>query len=468
VADIFTNARILVVDDEAIVREFFMEALTRREAETLTANDGVQARDLLESTPVDLVITDLKMPNMDGMKLLQHIMGCHPLVPVIILTAFGTVDNAVEAMRLGAFDYICKPITDLAQLELALSRALQHRRLLVENRQLLGELTHRYRFDRLVGSSPNMRRIFELLATVAPTPTTVLVQGDSGTGKELVARAIHFNSPRARAPFIKVNCAALPEGLMESELFGHEKGAFTGAIRTTQGKFEAAANGTLLLDEISELPLGLQAKMLRVLQEREIQRVGSNDSLRVDVRVIATTNVDLEKAVKENRFRQDLFYRLNVIPIKIPTLSKRREDIPMLSYHFLSRFNKLHGRKVEKISDEAMRYLASAPWPGNVRELENTIERAVVLCPGDQIELAHFFLTDEPPVLPVLPTAAAPSAPSLTVGGMMTLYELEKQHILTTLKAYDGQRHRTAELLGISVRTLRNKLNEYRQAGESV
>ena len=463
--DILKGARLLVVDDEEIVRDFFVEALTRRGIQTLTCADGVEARDLLESTLVDMVITDVRMPNMDGMELLRHILGFHPTVPVIMLTAYASIENAVEAMRTGAFDYISKPVTDLKQLDIILTRAMQHRLLLVENQQLRGELTERYHFDRLVGPGARMQHIFELLATVAPTQATVLVQGASGTGKELVARAIHYNSPRAKAPFIKVNCAAMPEGLIESELFGHERGAFTGAIRTTIGKFAAANGGTILLDEIGELPLGVQAKLLRVLQEREFQRVGSTETVKADVRLVATTNVDIDKALSEGRFRQDLFYRLNVIPIKLPLLSERREDIPVLAYHFLRRYSRMHDRQIERISEQAMRWMVNAPWPGNVRELENAIERAVVMCRGERLELADFFITEEVPSLPEQPrvTAVEPSA-----GQAMNLAELEKQHILQTLRTQNGHRAQTAQLLGISIRTLRNKLNEYRRAGEDI
>ena len=472
--DILKDASILVVDDKAIVRDFFTEYLNRRGVNVQTAVDGKDAAQALDVSQPDLIIADLKMPNMDGMELLRYVVGHHPSIPVIILTAHGDVSKAVSAMQLGAFDFVEKKgsaLEDLDDLQNRLLRALSFRRLLEENRQLRGEINDRYRFDRLVGPSPQMQRIFELIATVAPTPTTVLVLGGSGTGKELVARAIHFNSPRAKAPFVKVNCAAMPEGLIESELFGHERGAFTGAVRTTQGKFEAAHGGTLLLDEIGELPLGLQGKLLRVLQEREFQRIGSNETVKVDVRLIATTNVDLDSAIKDGKFRQDLYYRLNIIPIKLPPLSQRREDIPILAFHFLRRYAKLHGRKLERISDHTLRWLAAAPWPGNVRELENAIERAVVLCRGDQIEISDFFLHEAPPAEASITGAALPSFPasSTYVGGeVTTLAELEKHHILSVLRAQNGHRAQTAELLGISIRTLRNKLNEYREAGGKI
>ena len=463
--DILNGARFLVVDDEEIVRDFFSEMLSRRNAVIMTCKDGAEAKELLEKNLFDLVITDYKMPNMNGMELLRYILGFHPTIPVIMLTAYGTIEGAVEAMQVGAFDYLQKPVTNLNDLEIRLHRALMHRNLLVENQELKGELSERYSFDKLVGPSPEMQRIFKLLATVAPTQATVLIQGESGTGKELVARAIHYNSPRAKGPFIKVNCAALPEGLIESELFGHEKGAFTGAIKTTRGKFEAANGGTLLMDEIGEMPRGLQAKLLRILQEREFQRVGSNETVKVDVRLLATTNVDLDDAIKEKRFRKDLFYRLNVIPIKLPPLSHRQGDIPILAYHFLRRYSRMHGKEALMISDEAMRHLTSASYPGNVRELENAIERAVVMSQGEQVELADFFIYEEIPKEYAVPLT---TVQDFSVSHSMSIAELEKKHILQTLRTNEGHRARTAEMLGISIRTLRNKLNEYRQAGERI
>jgi len=463
--DILSGVRLLVVDDEEIVRDFFIEALSRRNAVVTTSKDGAEAKELLEKDPFDMIITDIKMPNMNGMELLKYVIGFHPTIPVVMLTAFGTIEGAVEAMSAGAFNYLQKPITDLNKLDMVLRPALQHRRLLVENQQLRSELSDRYSFDKLVGPSPEMQRIFKLLSTVAPTQATVLIQGESGTGKELVARAIHYNSPRAKEPFIKVNCAALPEGLIESELFGHEKGAFTGAIKTTRGKFEAANGGTLLLDEIAEMPKGLQAKLLRVLQEREFQRVGSNENVKVDVRMLATSNIDLDKAIKEKRFRKDLFYRLNVIPIKLPPLSQRQGDIPVLAYHFLRRFSRMYGKSAERISNQALRYLTHASWPGNVRELENAVERAVIMSHGEHVELSDFFVYEE---IPEIPEGSSMTVDKLAADSIMTIAELEKQHILRTLNANNGHRARTAESLGISIRTLRNKLNEYRQAGEKI
>lgn len=474
------GARVLIVDDESYIREFLRDTMTPWGVEVLEASDGEEAIPLIDEEPLDLVITDLKMDRVGGMEVLDHCVAHYPDLPVIILTAFGTVAGAVEAMKKGAFDFLEKNIAEIDQIQLVVSRAVTYHRLLIENRQLRRSLEQRTSLDQLVGPGLKMQRIFEIITTVAPTQATVLITGPSGTGKELVARAIHAHSTRKEGPFIKVNCAALPETLIESELFGHEKGSFTGAIRTVKGRFEAADGGTLLLDEIGELPLGLQAKLLRALQEREIERIGSTTPIKVDVRVIATTNIDLERAVKEKRFREDLFYRLNVIRIKLPPLSQRREDIPTLAYHFLRRFAQLHQKRVQRISVPAMRYLINAPWPGNVRELENTIERAVVMSQGEEITLGDFFLDQGIPQYPhqqqeiaLVPSGqgelgwsgVGENAPLMTSAKISTLSELERNHILNTLKAMNGHRLRTAQALGISIRTLRNKLHEYRLEG---
>lgn len=464
------DAKILIVDDKELVREFFLAALTKRGYAVQAAVDGQAAAEMLDTEPFDLIISDVLMPRMGGMELLRHVLGHHPLVPVVMLTAFASVENAVEAMRTGAFDYIAKPVTDLAQLDIVLSRALGHRRLLVENQRLRQGLDWSGNSYPMVGPGPAMQRVFDHIARAAPTQATVLVTGASGTGKELVARALHNGSPRASGPFIQLNCAAVPEGLIESELFGHEKGSFTGAVKTTRGRFEAAHGGTLLLDEIGDMPLPLQAKLLRALQERQIERVGSTDPVSVDVRVVATTHRDLEKDVAAGRFRQDLFYRLNVLRIKMPSLAERPGDIPILTYHFLRRFARLHGRPVERISEQGMRYLLNSHWPGNVRELENAVERAVVMCRTEQVELTDFFMDESPPeseaALSRLVENSLPPIEQTPTGGSFTLAEIERRHILATLAAHNGHRLRTAEALGISIRTLRNKLNEYKMGGD--
>jgi DNA-binding NtrC family response regulator len=383
----------------------------------------------------------------------------YPDTQVIMMTAYGTIENAVEAMRLGAFEYITKPFTS-GEIDLVIEKAFEHRRLLDENRYLRNELSNKYCFSSIVGQSKAMQEVFEILKVVAPNHSTVLIEGESGTGKELVARAIHYNSPRRDKPFIKINCAALPEGLIESELFGHEKGAYTHAFSRTRGKFEQANGGTILFDEIGEMAPGLQAKLLRVLQEREFERIGGQETIQVDVRVIATTNRNLQEEVDKNRFRPDLYYRLNVITIQLPPLSRRREDIPLLAQHFLERYCEEYSKNIKGITDEGLSYLARCDWPGNVRELANRIERAVVLCRGEYIDAgdlqaggrAQPSAIDEYPQIPGT-----------------TLRDFEKWIILKTLNSQKYNRTKTAKLLNISIRTLRNKIKEYRELdGEEI
>jgi DNA-binding NtrC family response regulator len=370
------------------------------------------------------------------------------------MTAYGTVDNAVEAMKIGAFDYISKPF-GVDEVLLLVRRALEFRNLQLENRQMKSELEEKYGHRSIVGQSPTMQKVFDLIQTVSQSKSTVLVAGKSGTGKELVARAIHYLSPRKDGPFVKINCAALPAELMESELFGHEKGAFTGAVRRYRGRFERANGGTLLLDEISEMSPILQAKLLRVLQEREFEPVGSTDTIQVDVRIIATTNRHIEKEIEEGNFREDLFYRLNVISIHLPPLAERKSDIPLLASHFLEKYNLENGKAIEGIGDDAIDLLKSYHWPGNVRELENTIERAVVMCTGKYIEAGDVTLQGH---------GMAKSGGGDTLSGIApgtTIADMERSLILKTLEAQGGNRTTTAEILDISVRTLRNKLALY-------
>ena len=453
-----SSSRILVVDDEALVREFLTEALERMGHDVIAVEDGETAVNTIGNREYDLIISDLKMPGIGGLEVLAHATRKTPETPFIILTAHGTIENAVEAMRRGAYDYLSKPI-DHELLKLTVGRALQNRSLVRENRALRNQVEVEQGISALVGESDSLKKIVSMLEVVAPQPVDVLVSGPSGTGKELVARALHWSSPRARAPFIKMNCAALPEGLIESELFGHEKGAFTGAIRTRKGKFEASNGGTILLDEISEMPLALQAKLLRVLQEREFERVGSNETVSVDVRVVATTNRNLAEEVREGRFREDLYFRLNVVPLALPPLSSRPDDIPALAVHFVDKYGERYGRQFEGIDDEAIAYLKAQPWPGNVRELENRIERAVVLARDMIIHRGDITLESEE----LSSTAKGPAT-----FGPVTLGELEKKHILQTLKEMNFNRTKAADRLGISIRTLRNKLNEYREQGEDI
>ncbi len=451
--------RLLVVDDEALVRDFLREALTRRSYQVELAEDGKQAKEAVKNQLFDLVLTDLKMPGISGLDLLRFVKAHQPDTAVIMMTAYGTIENAVEAMRLGAFDYVTKPFTS-GELELILDRAFEHKRLLSENRDLRSELCDKYGFASIIGDSKAMQEVLELMRVVAPNHSTILIEGESGTGKELVARAIHYNCPRKDKPFIKINCAALPEGLIESELFGHEKGAYTHAYQRSRGKFELADGGTILFDEIGEMAPGLQAKLLRVLQEREFERIGGQETIQVDVRVIATTNRNLEEEVEKGRFRKDLYYRLNVISVHLPTLSRRREDIPLLAYHFLQRYCKEYSKNIGGISEEAMLHLCRSDWPGNVRELANRIERAVVLCRGNCLELGDFFVGGKTRSNTLNDYPQVPGA---------TLRELEKWLILKTLLSQKQNRTKTAQLLDISIRTLRNKIKEYRELdGEEI
>ena len=444
--------RILVVDDDAYVRGATEEILIRRGYEVDTAPEAKAALQSLEEGEYDLLLSDIKMPNMSGLELLDRVKSKWPDMHVILMTAFGTVEDAVVAMKKGAYDYIQKGSeSTTSETEIVVERALKFQDTVRENRRLRSELKSRYSFSNMIGKSPNMEQVFDLIDTVADSRATVLVTGESGTGKELVARALHYNSSRASGPFIRLNCAALPRDLMESELFGHEKGAFTGAIKQTRGRFETADGGTLLLDEISEIDPGLQAKLLRVLQEREFERIGSTQTIKVDVRIITTTNRDLQKEVEGGNFREDLYYRLNVIEIGLPSLRERKDDIPALVKCFLDRYNADNAKEIEGIDDDAMDLLSRYDWPGNVRELENYIERAVVVSRGPVLAIADF-----PGRLVSGPSGREDDG--LTVG--LTVHEVERRLIMKTLEAFRGRTEAAAQL-GISTRTLRNKLHEY-------
>lgn len=453
------TTRVLVVDDEDIMREYVEEALQRAGYDVTSASSGKDALGLLKEQGFDVVVTDLKMSPVGGMEIVRSVRSESPDTIVIVMTAYGTVETAVQALLNGASDYILKPFAP-DELELAISSALEHGRLAQENRYLRQEVNQNYDFDSMVGRSKAMDGVYGTIRKVAASKATVLVRGESGTGKELVARAIHFSSDRREKPFVKVNCAALSAGLLESELFGHEKGSFTGAHDRKIGRFELADGGTLLLDEISEIDGALQPKLLRALQEREFERVGGTRTIRVDTRIVATSNRDLERAVAEGTFREDLFFRLNVIPIQIPPLRERAEDIRALIDYFLARFNSENGLRVRGVSDSALEALIAYRWPGNVRELQNAMERAVVLADSDVLEPAHFhFLPgglgprDEDPLAVTVPVGATVSA-------------MEHELIMKTLAYCGDNRTRAADLLGISVRTLRNKLKEYREARE--
>jgi len=456
--------KIIVLEDDAILRNNLAQTLRRRRYDVALASTIAEAQEYLQADNFDLIILDVRLPDGDGTDLLKALQQRPQRPLVVITTGFGSVESAVECMKNGAFDYLIKPFST-EQIEVVLRKAEEFTQLLKVNRFLSQETDEAE--QELLGNSPAMQELRQLIRKVARTQATVLIQGESGTGKELVARAIYRESPRASGPFIKVNCAAIPENLIESEFFGHEKGAFTGAIAKREGRFELAHGGTILLDEISEISTSVQAKLLRVLQEREFERVGGTRTIKVDVRVIATTNRNLEQSVERKEFRQDLFFRLNVVPIHLPPLRERRGDIIPLAEEFMRRFSRKHGVHVKGFSEAALSALQSHSWPGNVRELQNVVERAVILCGEDGlIEPAHLGLAT--PIQ--LHSGAAPGAGSgagpaarpgpAPDGHFPTLAELEKKHILAALEHCKGNRTHAARLLGISIRTLRNKLHE--------
>jgi DNA-binding NtrC family response regulator len=384
------SMKILVVDDEAPIREMLQRGLVQRGGFSVeVAQNGIEAIEKIEKDVFDLVLTDLKMPEMDGLELLKTVKGTRPEIMVIMMTAYGSVETAVEAMKMGADDYITKPI-DFNDLFFRISKVQKESILARENRLLRMEVRKKFEFNNIIGKSKKMQEVFSLIEKVAPSSSTVVIYGGSGTGKELVAKAIHYNSPRADRPFIPFNCGAIPETLVESELFGHTRGAFTGAVQAKKGLFEEANGGTLFLDEISTILPSVQVKLLRVLQEKEVMRVGSTERTKIDVRMIAATNVDLEAATKKGKFREDLFYRLHVFPIFLPELKERKEDIPLLAYHFLDRYSKEAKKEIKGISKAAMKVLLDYHWPGNVRELENAIERAVIMADQDSLTPEDF------------------------------------------------------------------------------
>jgi len=450
-----SKGRILVVDDDRHVLASIVEVLRRMGCESDGCMSGAEGLACFQNGAYDMVISDVKMPGMSGVELLRKIRQIDKEIPFIVITAFGAIELAVEAMKEGAEDFIQKGENLLGHLERCVQRTLQYRTLVRENRRLKSAVREHYEY---IGETAALKKIRELVKTVAESRSTVLVSGESGTGKELIARSIHYLSPRQGAPFVKVNCAALPEGLIESELFGHEKGAFTGALKSRVGKFEYASGGTLLMDEIGEMPIAVQAKLLRVLQEREVHKVGGEEPIEIDVRIVATTNRNLEEAIENGAFREDLYYRLNVFHIHLPPLRERMEDIPSLTEHFIRKYNQENGYAVEGVEPQCMDILNSYQWPGNIRELENAIERAVVLTRTGKIK---------PEALSIPPAGvAAAKGDGLKPG--MTIAEAEKELILRTLTFTGQNRTKAAEMLGISIRTLRNKLHEYgvAKAGE--
>jgi len=450
--------RILVVDDESLMREFLTESLESQGYSTDSAENGGRALEYIANETYDIVLTDFKMPKITGLDVLKKALEKTPSCKVVVMTAYGTVENAVEAMKIGAFDYITKPFS-LDEILMLVKRALEFRKLEDENRRLHSELEEHYGYRSIIGESPSMKEIFETIATVSRSRSTVLVTGESGTGKELVARAVHYASPRKDGPFVMLNCAALPVDLMESELFGHEKGAFTGAIKRYDGRFQRADTGTLLLDEISEMNFNLQAKLLRVLQEREFEPVGSSETVNVDVRIIATTNRNLPSCIRDGSFREDLYYRLNVINIHIPPLCDRAEDIVPLAKHFIEKYNRENGKAIEGVADDVLESWLKYPWPGNVREFENTVERAVVMCKSKKIVAKDLAIPKAQARLADVAPVSDATRIVIPVGS--TVEEAERELILRTLEAENGNRTSAADVLGISVRTLRNKLTHY-------
>ncbi len=441
---------IFVVDDEESLREYLSILLAKEGYVVRTFPGGEEALQALHEQTPALVLLDLKMPGMDGLEVLERIKQYDRDIQVIIMTAFGTIKSAVQAMQKGAFHYITKPF-EVSELRIQIEKALEFRRLKNENIQLRRQL--RTPFENLIGKSPNFLKVLDLVQKVAPTDATVLIQGESGTGKELVARALHDNSPRSSYPFVAINCGALPEDLLESELFGYVKGAFTGAVSDKEGLFRAAHRGTIFLDEIGEISPKLQVKLLRVLQEREIIPLGSTKPVKVDVRIIASTNRDLEKMVREGKFREDLFYRLNVITITLPPLRERKEDIPLLVHHFIQKYSKKNGIPPKRVPKEIMDLFLAYPWPGNVRELENAIERALILSPGDEITWDAL-----PPAL----LGARKQKEEIPIPPpVLTLEELERRYILRVLEETQWDKVKTAEILGINLSTVYRKLARY-------
>lgn len=440
--------KILVVDDDTTHRMMLRAILTDEGYAVVEADDGTIAIKAVEEEFFDLILMDVRMTEMDGIEALEEIKRLSPGIPVLMMTAYPEVPAAVKAMKLGAWDYLTKPL-DTDELRLRIAKLLGQIPMQADQQQ-----TPAITATDLIGNSPNMQQLLQTVALVAPTDTTVLILGESGTGKELVADTVYANSERRQKPLVKVNCAALPENLLESELFGHEKGAFTGAIAKRKGRFEVANGGTIFLDEIGEIPLSVQVKLLRVLQEQQFEPVGSSKTMSVDVRVIAATNRNLEEEVEQGRFREDLFYRLNVFPLHVPALRERKEDIAMLAEHFLTKFSDRHKRQIKGFSPRSLDLMMRYEWKGNIRELENSVERSVILCREEYI--APQYLP-----APIQAVAREDEAEAPEPESGVTLKEMEKQLILSTLKQFDGNRTKTAETLGISRRSLQMKLKEY-------
>ena len=442
------NERILVVDDEEIVIASCMRALAA-EGRTIDAvHSGTEALARVEEDRYDVIVLDIMMPNVDGLEVLQRVKEAHPEIEIVMVTGLSQIDTAVRSMKLGAFDYLAKPF-DPDELRLVVDRALERRRLLQENVTLRSEVSSRYRFENIIGSSPQMQEVYRLIAQCAPTNTTALITGESGTGKELIARAIHYNSLRKDKPILPVDCTSLSENLLESELFGHVKGAFTGAVANKRGLFEVANGGTLFLDEIGNIPLSIQAKLLRVVQEREFRAVGDTRTQSANIRLIAATNKDLRAMVAQGSFRDDLFYRINIFPIRVPALRERRGDIPALAFHFLKAAAVELGKKVDQFSDGAMNVLVNYDWPGNVRELENVVQRAVILASDHVVRKAHLAVGQGAPAASDVPRNGDELKRTKKAAREKSVEGIEKSFIVEALKRNDWNVTRSAEATGM-------------------
>ena len=445
---------VLVVDDDPAHRTMLRTLLTGWGYGIAEADDGSTAIEMVHEKAFDLVLMDIRMIKVSGLEALTEIKAFNPAIPVIIMTAYSSVETAVEALKSGAYDYLTKPL-DFDELRLAMERAMDHRQLKEENRLLRESLGNHFDIQNIIGRSPAMVRLLETVAQVAPSEATVLLTGESGTGKEMIAGAIHFNSPRKDGPFVKLNCAAITETLLESELFGHERGAFTGAHKRKEGRFRQAHGGSIFLDEISEMSLAMQVKLLRVLQEREITRVGGEEVIKVDVRLIAATNKDLLQEIEAGRFREDLYYRLNVVTLNMPPMRERREDIPLLAQHFLEMFSEKNRKQIKGFTPQAMDHLLKYEWPGNVRQLMNAVERGVVLSGSEYLDIEDLplLLKDE--------LSEEETHPKEAIPGDLPLDEVEKVSILKTLELTGGNKSEAARRLGITRRTLHKKLKRY-------
>jgi two-component system response regulator HydG len=453
------QAHILLVDDDNGHRSM-LKTMLRSWGYTVTeASDGDEAVNMVREQAFDVVLTDVKMARVNGIDALRGMLDYNPALPVILMTAYSSVETAVDALRLGAYDYLTKPL-DFDALKNTLARALEHSRLTVENRELRRQLTESASSAEILGRSPRVRDMLQIISTVAPTEATVLITGESGTGKELVARALHFGSLRAAKPLVTVNCAALSENLLESELFGHEKGAFTGADKRRDGRFVQADGGTLFLDEVGEIPLTLQAKLLRALQQGEVQRVGSDTPIMVDVRIIAATNRDLKQEVAERRFREDLYFRLNVISLEVPSLRQRKEDIALLAAHFLQQFAARNRKELKGFSPQALDALLRYDWPGNVRELQNAVERSVILSTGDYVGVRELPLALGAVVAEEESPQPQQQGEATSLAGL-PLDEVERRAILATLHTVDENKSEAARVLGITRATLHSKLKKF-------